>query len=110
MTTTKSTLREQLEPLADDLEKARQVIGKAAKIIAAATNENDAAFDISALYLSDEPKYYLRFRNLEVSDSTHTEKLSEIITAAENYHFNPEAQKQSKIAKLEAELAALKSS
>lgn len=101
------TLREQLEPLAADLEKAREVIKKAAKLIAAETNENNAVFDISTLFLNDEPKYYLRFRNLDVNDSTHSEKFTDIITAAESYHYDPEAKKQAEIAKLKAKLAEL---
>lgn len=112
MTTTKSTLRDQLQPLAADLEKAREVIGKVGEIIHRHTKCDDMSFDAGVMYwkygMTGNPEFWLKLRN---ETAAHHETFESVIATVESYKpQDPEAEKQAKIAKLEAELAALKSS
>lgn len=101
------TLREQLEPLAADLEKARKIVHKAAKIII----ENIPTAEFVALrpesHIVDStdgsrPRFWF---NLGHGSGQYYDSIYDVISACET--FSPVDLKAERIAKLKAELAEL---
>lgn len=100
------TLREQLEPLAADLEKARKVIKKVADILRSHHPATSTfSFEVGVRSYYDENNGAAFWYKPDTDRGEFHQDFDSVISTAEN--FSPVDAKAARIAKLKAELAEL---